>query len=313
MQPRIIFAGTPAFAASHLEALIDHGVIPIAVYTQPDRPSGRGRTSRASPVKHIAVKHQIDCYQPESLKSAQEEHLLAELKPDLMIVVAYGLLLPQAVLDIPAKGCINVHASLLPRWRGAAPIQRAIEAGDNETGVTIMQMDIGLDTGDMLHKKSIVINAQDTSASLHDALATTGAEALLEVLPRILDGTVIAEPQPDDGITYAHKLTKAEGIIDWSESATVIDQKIRAFTPWPGAQTNIADKRIKLSASLGNQDTQAGEPGTILAHNGAGLVVACGEGTVIIDQLQFPGKRLTATKDLLNSQAQTLAIGQRFY
>ena len=207
------------------------------------------------------MNHQIDCYQPESLKSAQEQQTLAELQPDLMIVVAYGLLLPQAVLDIPVKGCINVHASLLPRWRGAAPIQRAIEAGDNETGVTIMQMDIGLDTGDMLHKKSIVINAQDTSASLHDALATTGAEALLEVLPRIIDGTVIAEPQPDDGITYAHKLSKAEGIIDWSESATVIDQKIRAFTPWPGAQTHIADKRIKLSASVGNEDTLAGEPG----------------------------------------------------
>ena len=165
----------------------------------------------------------------------------------------------------------------------------------------------------MLHKKSILINTDDTSASLHDALATTGAEALLEVLPRILDGTVIAEPQPDDGITYAHKLSKAEGIIDWSESATVIDQKIRAYTPWPGAQTHIADKRIKLSASVGNEDTLAGEPGTIVAHNNAGLVVACGKGTLIIDQLQFPGKRLTATKDLLNSQAQTLAIGQRFY
>lgn len=312
MQPRIIFAGTPSFAASHLQALIDNGIIPVAVYTQPDRPAGRGRAPQASPVKHIALEHNIDCYQPESLKSDNEQQILADLKPDLMIVVAYGLLLPKAVLDIPQRGCINVHASLLPRWRGAAPIQRAIEAGDAETGVTIMQMDVGLDTGDMLHKNIITIGAKDTSASLHDSLAESGANALLEILPSILDGTVTAEAQTEDAVTYAHKLTKAEGIIDWRQPAKVIDQKIRAFTPWPGAQTNIADKRIKIAASLSEVSASEGQPGEIVAHTDSGLVVVSGDGCLLIEQIQFPGKRMTPAKDVLNSQQQTLAIGQIF-
>ena len=312
MQSRIIFAGTPGFAASHLQALIDNGINPVAVYTQPDRPAGRGRTPQASPVKNIALAYDIDCYQPESLKSEHAQQTLADLKPELMIVVAYGLLLPQAVLDIPLKGCINVHASLLPRWRGAAPIQRAIEAGDTETGVTIMQMDIGLDTGDMLYKKVIAIGAKDTSASLHDALAESGSQALLEILPSILDGSVSSEAQTEDQVTYAHKLTKAEGMIDWTQSAKVIDQRIRAFTPWPGAQTNIADKRIKIAASLCSKTLSGAQPGAIVAHTDSGLEVACGEGSLLIEQIQFPGKRMTPTKDLLNSQQQALAVGQLF-
>ena len=312
MQPRIIFAGTPDFAARHLNELIGTDYQPVAVYTQPDRPAGRGRSLQASPVKQLAMEHDIPCYQPLNFKNPDDVEKLASLKPDLMIVVAYGLLLPQTVLDIPTLGCINVHGSILPRWRGAAPIQRAIEAGDDETGVTIMQMDAGLDTGAMLHKKTTAIGQDDTSSSLHDRLAELGADALLEALPEIINGTATPEIQDDAKATYASKMTKEEGLIDWSLSAAAIDQKIRAFTPWPGAQAELGGQRLKVVAKLYSEDDATYPAGTISSHSDKGLVVACGSGQLLIEKLQFPGKRMTDVTALLNSQQESLSVGSSF-
>ena len=311
-QPRIIFAGTPEFAAKHLDAMIQHGFTPVAVYTQPDRPAGRGRQLQASPVKQLAVAHDIPCYQPLSLKDTENQDEFARLQPDLMIVVAYGLILPQAILDIPRLGCINVHASLLPRWRGAAPIQRAIEAGDQDTGVTIMQMDAGLDTGDMLHKKIVPIAPTDTSASLHDKLAASGGQALIEVLPDILTGNTQPEVQDEQLVTYANKMTKEEGLINWSDNAATIDQRIRAFTPWPGAQAELNDLRVKISARLSDGNDSAVAPGTIIQHVDSGVLVQCGQGVLVVEKIQFPGKRMTDVSALLNSHQDSLAVGSQF-
>ena len=244
MKPlNIIFAGTPDFAAQHLQALIDSPHNVIAVYTQPDKPAGRGKKLQASPVKQLAEQHQILVYQPKSLRKPETQAELTALQADVMVVVAYGLILPQAVLDAPTYGCLNVHGSLLPRWRGAAPIQRAIWAGDKQTGVTIMQMDAGLDTGDMLHKVFCDIDLQDTSADLYHKLAEIAPNALIEVLNHLTDGTFIAEPQDDTQSNYAEKLSKEEAKLDWQLSAGQLERNIRAFNPWPMAYLQLTDEQ----------------------------------------------------------------------
>ncbi|MDX1811781.1 MAG: methionyl-tRNA formyltransferase, partial [Gammaproteobacteria bacterium] len=240
---KIIYAGTPEFAAVALRALLKTSHEIIAVYTQPDRPAGRGRKLTPSAVKQVALEHNIPVYQPASLKDESAQQELANLNADIMVVAAYGLLLPKAVLDIPIRGCLNIHGSLLPRWRGAAPIQRAIEAGDAETGITIMQMDVGLDTGDMLLKKSCEITDADTTATLHDKLAELGGAAIVEALDLLEKNALPAEKQDDAQAVYAHKLNKAEAVVNWNESAAIIQRKIRAFNPWPVAQT-VYDEKV---------------------------------------------------------------------
>ena len=311
---RIVFAGTPEFAASHLQAILQQGIHEvIGVYSQPDRPAGRGQKLVASPVKQLALAHNIPVFQPLTLRDAAAQAELAELKPDLMVVVAYGLILPQAVLDMPRLGCINSHASLLPRWRGAAPIQRAIEAGDDVTGVTVMQMEAGLDTGPMLHKVSTPITAQDTGGSLHDRLAELGSAAVLEVLQQLAAGTMQAE-KPDDSLAnYAHKLSKAEAKLNWQQSATELDQQIRAFNPWPVSHSQLNGQVIKVHAAepvLAN-DTAAA-PGTILAAEREGLVVACGKGALRLTQIQLPNARAMSVADVLNSKQELFPVGAVF-
>ena len=311
--PRLVFAGTPEFAAQHLRALIAADLTPIAVYTQPDRPAGRGRKLQASAVKAVAQAADIPVLQPASLKSDETQQALADLQPDVLIVVAYGLILPQAILDIPAFGCVNVHASLLPQWRGAAPIQRAIEAGDTDTGVTIMQMDAGLDTGDMLLKVSCPINSDETSASLHDKLATLGANALPQAITDLLAGRLKPVSQDNSQATYADKLTKAEGRINWQDSALTIDRKLRAFFPWPGSQVQLADVLLKCRGRYYSEnDESRTKPGTIVGHEDDGLVIQTEAGQLLLTHLQFPGKRMASVSDLLNAYAQQLVIGAQF-
>lgn len=311
---RIVFAGTPEFAASHLQAILQQGVHEvIGVYSQPDRPAGRGQKLVASPVKQLALAHNIPVFQPLTLRDAAAQAELAELKPDLMVVVAYGLILPQAVLDMPRLGCINSHASLLPRWRGAAPIQRAIEAGDDVTGVTVMQMEAGLDTGPMLHKVSTPITAQDTGGSLHDRLAELGSAAVLEVLQQLAEGIMQAEKQDDSLANYAHKLSKAEAKLNWQQSATELDQQIRAFNPWPVSHSQLNGQVIKVHAAepvLENNTSAA--PGTILAAEREGLVVACGEGALRLTRIQLPNARAMSVADVLNSKQELFPVGAVF-
>ncbi|WP_081136608.1 methionyl-tRNA formyltransferase, partial [Halomonas sp. BC2] len=263
---RVVFAGTPDFAASSLAALLDSEHEVVAVYTQPDRPAGRGRKLTPSPVKQLAQAQALPVYQPISLKDAEAQAELAALNADVMVVVAYGLLLPQAVLDTPRLGCINVHASLLPRWRGAAPIQRAIEAGDSASGVTIMQMDAGLDTGAMLHEVRTPITPRTTGGDLHDRLAIQGANALIHVLDNLDNGSLQATAQPDEGVTYAAKLSKAEAELDFSQPAEQLARKIRAFNPWPVAWCALGNDRLRLlMASVEPGEQPACPPGTLLA------------------------------------------------
>ncbi|MFT7683871.1 MAG: methionyl-tRNA formyltransferase, partial [Moritella dasanensis] len=252
---RIIFAGTPDFAAKHLSALLNSEHQVIAVYSQPDRPAGRGKKLKPSDVKQLAVSHDIPVYQPASLRNEEAQQALSALDADLMVVVAYGLILPQVVLDTPRLGCINVHGSLLPRWRGAAPIQRSIWAGDAETGVTIMQMDLGLDTGAMLHKVTCPIAADETSASLYDKLAELGPQGLLETLAQISDNTAVAEVQDDEQSNYAAKLSKEEANIDWTQSAVEIERQVRAFNPWPVSYTQIAEQNVKIWQASVSEET----------------------------------------------------------
>lgn len=307
---RIVFAGTPDFAAEHLRALLDTPYRPIAVYTQPDRPAGRGQKLMPSPVKQLAASEDIPVYQPATLRAADAQEALAALRPDLLIVVAYGLILPQAVLDIPRLGCINSHASLLPRWRGAAPIQRAIQAGDGETGVTLMQMEAGLDTGPMLLKVATPITADDTGGTLHDRLATLGAQALVQGVEALAGGALKGEVQDDALATYAHKLTKDEARIDWHQPADVIERTIRAFNPWPISHSMLGGETIKVhQARIGNGN---GVPGAILAASRDGLTVACGEGALNLMRLQLPGGKPLDISDLLNSRRQQFATGLRF-
>jgi len=299
--PKLIFAGTPDFAASHLAALLEAGHNIIAVYTQPDRPAGRGNKLTPSPVKVLAQAHQITVYQPVNFKDAADRQVVAELQADLMIVVAYGLLLPQAVLDAPRLGCINVHGSLLPRWRGAAPIQRAIWAGDTQTGVTIMQMDIGLDTGPMLLTRTCPIASDETSASLYDKLAGLGPTALLEAVDGLLAGRLAAVAQDDTQANYAQKLSKEEARLDWQQPAAALERAIRAFNPWPISHFPCGEHTIKVWTAevLPHEDAQ---PGTIVRVGKAGIEVATGDGVLRLTRLQPPGKKPMQAHELLNSR-----------
>ncbi len=304
---RIVFAGTPEFAAEHLKALIDSPYEVVAVYTQPDRPAGRGQKLMPSAVKQLAVDNGIQVLQPPTLRNAEAQAELAALKPDLMVVVAYGLILPQAVLDIPRLGCINSHASLLPRWRGAAPIQRAVEAGDNESGVTVMRMEAGLDTGPMLLKVSTPISATDTGGTLHDRLAEMGPPAVLEAVAGLAAGTLQGEVQDDSLATYAHKLNKDEARLDWSRPAVELERLIRAFNPWPICHSTLNGETVKvLAASL---STGSGAPGEILGASKDGLIVACGEQALCLTRLQLPGGKALNFSDLFNSRREKFASG----
>ena len=308
---RIVFAGTPDFAARHLAALLSSQHQIIAVYTQPDRPAGRGKKLTASPVKTMALEHDIAVYQPENFKSEDAKQTLAELNADIMIVVAYGLLLPKVVLDTPRLGCINVHGSILPRWRGAAPIQRSIWAGDEQTGVTIMQMDIGLDTGDMLKVATLDIAADDTSATMYEKLADLGPQALVDCLGDITSGKAIPEKQDDEQANYAQKLSKEEAKIDWQLSAAHIERCVRAFNPWPMSYFSVADNNVKVwKSQIANESTDA-SPGTIIKADKTGIYVATGDGILILEQLQIPGKKALAVQDILNARAAWFETGSQ--
>ncbi|HEB57372.1 MAG TPA: methionyl-tRNA formyltransferase [Gammaproteobacteria bacterium] len=318
---RLIFAGTPAFAASSLQALLDAGHRIIAVYTQPDRPAGRGRKLQASPVKILAQAQQIPVYQPENFSANSDIETLQQLDADLMVVTAYGLLLPPAVLTAPRLGCINVHASLLPRWRGAAPIQRAILAGDEETGITIMQMNEGLDTGDILLKQACPIENSDTSGSLHDRLAHLGGQALQQALEKLQQGELSPQHQDNSLSTYARKLHKQEAMLDWQEDAQALARRVRAFNPWPVAQTRIEDQILRIWAAEPVNDEPANaessaepgsaEPGTVLACNKAGIDIATGKGRLRLKQLQPAGKKAMDAPAFLNGYADLLPVGAR--
>ncbi|WP_421240822.1 methionyl-tRNA formyltransferase [Aeromonas enteropelogenes] len=299
---KLIFAGTPDFAARHLAALLssDHEV--VAVYTQPDKPAGRGQKLTASPVKELAIAHNLPVFQPASLRNEEAQAELASLGADLMVVVAYGLILPKVVLDTPRLGCINVHGSLLPRWRGAAPIQRAIWAGDTETGVTIMQMDVGLDTGAMIRKVSCPIAADETSTSLYDKLAELGPQALVDTVDAMAAGNTTAEPQDDALANYAQKLSKEEARIDWSMEAVAIERCIRAFNPWPISWFEVADQTVKVwQAEVITQD-HGQVAGTLLKADKQGIDIATGKGVLRLLTLQPPGKKAMSVTDLLNSR-----------
>ncbi|WP_109082991.1 methionyl-tRNA formyltransferase [Aggregatibacter kilianii] len=315
MKPlNIIFAGTPDFAAQHLQALIDSPHNVIAVYTQPDKPAGRGKKLQASPVKQLAEQYQIPVYQPKSLRKPETQAELTALHADVMVVVAYGLILPQTVLDAPTYGCLNVHGSLLPRWRGAAPVQRAIWAGDKQTGVTIMQMDAGLDTGDMLHKVFCDIDLQDTSADLYHKLAEIAPNALIEVLNHLTDGTFIAEPQDDMQSNYAEKLSKEEAKLDWQLSAAQLERNIRAFNPWPMAYLQLTDEQGNPQTLKVYQATVlpsvSQTPGTIISADKNGIQIATADGVLNLLQLQPAGKKPMSAQDLLNGRADWFAVGK---
>lgn len=306
---RILYAGTPAFAVPALRQLLtDEHQVP-AVLTQPDRPAGRGRKLQASPVKQLAVEHGIPVLQPETLRDEPIQAQLTELQPDLLVVTAYGLLLPQAVLDLPRHGCWNIHASLLPRWRGAAPIQRAIEAGDPVTGITIMQMDQGLDTGDMLLQTELPIGPEDTSASLHDKLSLAGADALLQCVRALADGQPpVPQPQDHGQATYAHRLNKAEAEIDWQQPAEVIARQVRAFNPWPVSWCHLGGKRTRIwRARAVEQAAPEGQPAGHLFHQDGHLMAVCDAGLLEVESLQPEGSRIMAARDWLNAHAAQLA------
>lgn len=300
---KIIFAGTPEFAASSLQALLDSEHEVLAVYTQPDRPAGRGRKLTASAVKALALEHDLPVLQPVSLRDEAAQQTLADFQADVMVVVAYGLILPEPVLAAPRLACINVHASLLPRWRGAAPIQRAILAGDAQTGVTIMQMDVGLDTGDMLRKVLCAIDNTDTAQTLHDKLAAQGATALCETLAMLATGTAKPEKQNDADSNYAQKLQKAEAEIDWSQSAQALSRSVRAFNPWPVAFTRFDDKNLRIWFAEALDETTNQTPGTVLAESRDGIDVATGDGVLRVKQLQMPGGKSLDAGQFLNAHS----------
>ena len=301
---KIVFAGTPDFAVPALRALIDSPYEICGVYTQPDRPAGRGRKSTPSPVKTQALAHDLPVFQPPHFKEAKDQATLQQLRPDLMVVVAYGLILPQSVLDIPRLGCLNIHGSLLPRWRGAAPIQRAIEAGDTQTGVTIMQMAAGLDTGPMLTKETTDIAPDDTAQTLHDRLADLGAQALMTSLKQLTQNGAIPTPQEAALATYAAKLSKAEAAIDWHQSADTVARKIQAFNPWPVATTQWQGQTLRLWQAQSDMATQSSAtPGTVLSVQAEGVLVAAQKGVVQLKQIQPPGKKAMPAYDFAQSRA----------
>ena len=313
---KIVFAGTPEFASAHLQAVLDTHHEVIAVYTQPDRPAGRGRKLKPSPVKELALQHNIPVFQPKTLRDEVAQQELAALNADLMIVVAYGLILPQVVLDTPKHGCINVHGSILPRWRGAAPIQRAIAAGDKESGVTIMQMDAGLDTGDMLIKACCPVKASDTSSDLHDRLIEVGQPALAEAVNAIAEGTLVPEKQDDNQACYAHKMSKEEAKIDWSKPVTELDCLVRAFNPWPVATAEFEGLTIRIwETTVVHDDSfkaSDNEPGTLLRADKKGLDIACQSGILRVTKIQLPGSKAMSVSDLLNSKKELFTAGKRF-
>ncbi|MBT2767757.1 methionyl-tRNA formyltransferase [Stenotrophomonas sp. ISL-67] len=305
---KIVFAGTPEFAVASLRAAARHHEV-VGVYTQPDRPAGRGRGLMPSPVKLEAIARGIPVFQPESLKTAEAQQQLRDLQPDLMVVVAYGLILPKAVLAIPTHGCWNVHASLLPRWRGAAPIQRAIQAGDGETGVCLMQMEAGLDTGPVLLRQHTPIQAGELGGSLHDRLAELGAQVLSDGLGLLRAGLKpIAQPQPEQGVTYAHKLDKAEARLDWSQDAQVLERTVRAFNPWPIAEAQLAGERVRIHGAVALADNQGRSPGTLLAAGRDGIDIACGQGALRLRVLQREGGKAITAADYLNAR-RDLVVG----
>jgi methionyl-tRNA formyltransferase len=300
---RVVFAGTPEFAVPCLEACRASGADVVAVYTQPDRPAGRGRKLAASPVKEAALAAGIPVEQPISFKASEDRERLAACAPDLLIVVAYGLILPRKVLAIPRLGCWNVHASLLPRWRGAAPIQRAILAGDAESGVDLMQMEAGLDTGPVLIEKRTPIGADDTGGSLHDRLSALGAEALAEGLARAQAGDIPAPtPQAGNGVMYAHKLEKSEAVLDFQLPAIELERKVRAFNPWPVAEAVIAGERLRVWGAIAIATDRPGIPGEVVAAGREGIELACADGSLRIIELQRDGGRRQTAADYLNAR-----------
>jgi methionyl-tRNA formyltransferase len=306
---KIIFAGTPVFAAVALQALIDSPHQVIAVYTQPDRPAGRGRQLTSSPVKTLALQHNLPIFQPENLRAMQDQTQLAELHADIMVVAAYGLLLPSPILQAPRLGCINIHASLLPRWRGAAPIQRALLAGDEKTGITIMQMEKGLDTGAMLYEKTCSIHETDTSGLLHDKLAQLGAEALLTVLHQLPQ--LKPEIQDEALVTYAQKITKQEALLDWHSSAEELSRKIRAFNPWPIAYTYHNKQVIRVwDVMLIDCDASKYHAGEIIKANANGIDIATGKKGLRLLKIQLPNGRVLPVADILNGQSHDFMVGK---
>ena len=304
---KTVFMGTPEFAVGTLQGLIDAGVDLVGVYTQPDRPKGRGKKLAPPPVKELALQYDIPVFQPQRLRNPEAVAELQQLAPDLIVVVAYGQILPQSVLDIPKYGCINVHASLLPKYRGAAPINKAIVDGETVTGITTMLMDAGLDTGDMLVKKSLEIGPDETAGELHDRLAVLGRETMEETLQQVLDGTLPPEKQNDDESTYAPMMKKEDGLIDWSLSAQEIHDRVRGLAPWPGAFTMLAGDVLKISHTEVIEG--AGVPGTVLVADRNGVDVACGDGVVRIGALQLPGKKMLPAADFLRGYQ--LAEGEK--
>jgi methionyl-tRNA formyltransferase len=311
---RVAFAGTPDFALPAFHALVGSRHTVVGVLTQPDRPKGRGRQLAASPVKLAAQHCGIPVSQPVTLKTEADRADLAAWQPDVLVVVAYGLILPRAALDLPRLGCVNIHASLLPRWRGAAPIQRAILAGDARSGVSIMRMEAGLDTGPVFLERAVVIGPRETGGSLHDRLAAEGASAVLHVIDELSTNSARSAPQREDGVTYAAKIDKAEGLIDWSRPAVEIDRQVRAFNPWPIAETRMDGEQLRIysaeliddnhEAIVGESDPKGSDPresGTIVAANSDSIVVACGRGRLALTELQRPGRRPVAARDLINT------------
>ena len=310
--PRIVFAGTPEFSVPCLSALLDQNANVVGVYTQPDRVAGRGKKIQQSAVKQRAIKAGIKVFQPQNFKTTEARQCLADLKPDIMIVVAYGLILPQSVLDIPRLGCVNIHASLLPRWRGAAPIQRAIEAGDTQTGVCLMQMEKGLDTGPVLVCAQHTIAIDETGGQLHDTLSAMGATLLGENLPALLNSNLVAVKQANSGLSYAQKLDKAETRIDWKMQAAQIANKIRAFSPWPVTATQINGQVLRLhGAAQVKEIADTGQAhGTVIAITANGIDIQTGKGVLRLTLLQKPGGRILQARDFLNGFK--LEVGQRF-
>lgn len=309
---KIVFAGTPEFGLPCLDALMNSSHHLMAVYTQPDRPAGRGRKMQASPVKEWAITHNLPVYQPLNFKSQEAIDELAALKPDLMVVIAYGLILPQKILDIPRLGCVNVHASLLPRWRGASPIQQAILHGDDESGVTIMQMDVGLDTGPMLIKASCPLSSNETAGSLHDKLTRLSAKPLLEALDLIAKQQAKPQLQDDALATYAKKINKEDGSINWQNPAGVIDRQIRGFNPWPIAYTQCKEELLRIHKALPADFTGEAAPGTVIQLDKKGMLVATGQGALLIEQIQFPNGKAISIADYVNSGKKQLQVGLIF-